>query len=134
MFNVWLGLNTLLKSICSRHTQKSNLHKFFLQNYRQLNSNFHETELYQRENLRESIIAYQRENLRENIITKVSSYSYWKEKTSWMFSQICNLLKIEASSDHFLETFLKYQLKTTVIADRIDQKRNWLMHLFLNTV
>ena len=27
---------------------------------------------------------------------------------------------MDASSDHFLETFIKYQLKTTVIEDRTD--------------
>ena len=27
------------------------------------------------------------------------------------------------SSDHFLETFIAYQLKTTVIADRLDKNR-----------
>ena len=31
-----------------------------------------------------------------------------------MFSWTCSLLKMDASSDHFLETFIKYQLKTTV--------------------
>ena len=69
IFDVWLGLDILLKSICSGNTQKSNLRKFFLQSCKQLNSKFHETGLYQRE------------NLRENIIAKSSSYSYWKGKT-----------------------------------------------------
>ena len=46
-----------------------------------------------------------------------------KEKPSWMFSYTCSLLKMYASSDHFLETFIKYQLEKTVIEDRLDQNR-----------
>ena len=44
-----------------------------------------------------------------------------KEKASWMFLSNSNFLKMGASSNHFLKTFIKYQLKTTVIEDRLDQ-------------
>ena len=46
-----------MKSICSGNTQKTDLQHFFLQSYRQEDSNFNETELHQRENLKENIIA-----------------------------------------------------------------------------
>ena len=34
LFDVWLGLNVTLKSICSGNTKKSSLGQFFLQSYR----------------------------------------------------------------------------------------------------
>ena len=39
---------------------------------------------------------------------------------------------MDASSDHFLKTFIKHKLKTTVIANRLDQNRYRLVQLFLN--
>ena len=50
LFDVSLGLNITLKSICSGNTQKSNLGQFFLQSYGQKDPNFNETGLHQREN------------------------------------------------------------------------------------
>ena len=58
---------------------------------------------------------YTREKIwRITLLQKSSFKVIEKEKLSWMFSWTCSLLKMDASSDHFLETFIKYQLKTTV--------------------
>ena len=35
LFDVWLGLNMPLKSICTGNTKKCNLGQFFLQSYKQ---------------------------------------------------------------------------------------------------
>ena len=51
ILDVWLGLNTPLESNCSGNIQKAILRQLFLQN-----SNFNETGLYKRENLKENII------------------------------------------------------------------------------
>ena len=41
---------------------------------------------------------------------------------------------MDSSTGLFLETCIKYQLKNSVIADRIDQNRNRLVQLFLNII
>ena len=65
-----------------------------------------------------------KDSTREKIWTLLQKLAFQvieKEKTSWMFSWTCSLLKMDGSSDHSLETFIKYRLKTTVIEDRLDQ-------------
>ena len=51
-----------------------------------------------------------------------------------MFSQSFNFLKMDISYDHFSETFVKYELKTTIITDRLDHIKYRLAKLFLKTV
>ena len=57
-----------------------------------------------------------------------------KEKPSWTLSNTCSSLKMDGSSDHFLQSFIKCELKTTVIADRLDHNWYWPVQLFLSTV
>ena len=46
-----------------------------------------------------------REKIWKRILLRKSPFKITeKEKHSWMFSYTCNLLEMDASSDHFLET------------------------------
>ena len=83
---------------CSENTQKTNLRQFLLLSYRQWESDFNETGLRQKKQ-------FGRRTLLQKSAFKVTE----KEKPSWMFSSTCMLLKLDASSDHFVETSIKYQ-------------------------
>ena len=57
--------------------------------------------LVQQDSARETIW---RRTLLRKLFFKVTE----KEKPSWMLSESCSLLKMDNSSDHFLQTFIKY--------------------------
>ena len=67
----------------------------------------------------------QKTNLRQSFLQRCRQWDSNFDAIERKFEgkHYCNLPKMDASSDRFLKTFIKHQLKTTVIADRLDQNR-----------
>ena len=55
-----------------------------------------------------------REKIWRIILLQKSSFKVIEKEKLSCFQKLYSLLKMDASSDHFLETFVKYQLKITV--------------------